>query len=58
MMSEQKNQRSFLQHAYAAQSNPPQESYMKFLPSEKFHPRHLRKVGCASAKNEPLKIVE
>lgn len=55
----QQNQQSFLQSACASQLNRPKESYMQFLPSEKFYPRSLRKVGCTpTEKKDSLEIVE
>jgi hypothetical protein len=52
------SQQNFLRRAYAAQSNPPKELYMRSLVSEKFWPRNLRKIGCTPIKTETLEIVE
>jgi len=54
----QGSQQNFLRRAYAAQFNRPKESYMQYLPSEKFWPRDLRKVGCASGEKETLEADE
>ena len=51
-------QHSILHHAYHTQLNPPKQSYMRALPSQKVWSRDLRRIASASTQPESTQTTE